>query len=204
VPIKVFIVDDHQVVRQGLRFVLAQHSGFQVVGEAADGAEALLAYDRIRPDVTLMDGRMPGMDGMRAIAAIRVLDPGARILVFTSFGTRTEVERALAAGAMGVLLKDASSETLVAALVQIWNGIKFLDPGIQCMHIPTGMPGLSRREVEVLTWLGQGYRNQDIAAELGLSLSTVKVHLSHIMEKLGAEDRIQAVTIAIRDGIIRC
>jgi two-component system NarL family response regulator len=202
--IRLLLVDDHPVVREGLRTVLCAADGFVIAGEAGDGAQGLAAWRALRPDVTLIDLRLPGMEGTEVIVAARREDPAARFIVLTSFDTRTEIELAVAAGAMGFFLKAASSEELMAAIRRVHAGESALAPELvqRAAPPPDGLR-LTARELEVLARVVRGYRNQEIADELGLSLSTVKFHVNQVMEKLGAQDRTEAAMIAVRDGMVR-
>jgi DNA-binding NarL/FixJ family response regulator len=202
--IRLLIVDDHPVVREGLRAVLSQHADFVVVGEAQDGLAAVEAWRRLRPDVTLMDLRLTGMDGAEAIAAIRQIDPAARVIVITSFETRADVERALTAGARGLLLKSMPAEQLMDSVRRVHSGLKAIDSQLmQRFRVAGALPDLTAREIDVLRRVVQGQRNQQIADALDVSLSTVKFHLNQILAKLDARDRTEAAMIAVREGIVR-
>jgi two-component system, NarL family, response regulator len=201
--IRILIVDDHPVVREGLRAVLALRADCEVVGEAADGETAIAAYAQLRPDVAIVDLRLPGVSGIQAIAAMRRLDRQARVLALTSYGGDAELQRALDAGALGVLLKGSSGQDVVKAVRLVYAGrpsvAKEIAEGL--MHWKD-LPALTSREIEVLQLVAEGLRNQEVADSLGLSLNTVKVHVNRILEKLGAQDRTEAVTRALRRGLI--
>lgn len=197
------VVDDHPVVREGLRAVLGLRPDFEVVGEAADGEAAIAAYRGLRPDVVILDLRLPGVSGAEAMAAIRALDPGARFVALTSFGGDAEIKRALDAGASGFLLKGASGQEVVEAVRRVHAGhTSIASDALEELLQSRDMPSLTPREMEVLELIADGLRNHEIAGRLGLSLSTVKVHVNRILEKLDALDRTEAVTRALRRGLI--
>lgn len=201
--IRVYIVDDHPVVREGLRAVLGLGADCEVVGEAANGRAAIDGYDRERPDVVIMDLRLPVLSGLEAIEAIRRLDPQARIIAITSFGGDAEIRRALDAGALGLLLKGAAGKELVEAVRRVHEGRQYIAAdAADELRGGQGAPDLTRRETDVLRLMAEGQRNHEIAAALGLSLGTVKVHVNRILEKLDAVDRTEAVTRALRRGLI--
>lgn len=201
---RLLIVDDHPVVREGLRAVFGRRPEFEIVGEAEDGETAVSLFKRLRPDVTIIDLRLPGLSGTDAIGAIRRLDAKARILALTSFGGGAEVKQALEAGASGFLLKGASGEEVIAAVRRVRGGQKVIAPEAleQLLSTPPGPP-LGRREMEVLEFMALGLRNQEIADRLGLALGTVKIYVTRILEALGAKDRTEAVTLALKQGRIR-
>jgi DNA-binding NarL/FixJ family response regulator len=199
-------VDDHPVVRDGLRGMLAVPPDLELVGEAADGAEALALAARVRPDVVLMDLRMPGVDGVTAIGRLAVERPEARVLVLTTYDTDADVVRAIEAGATGYLLKDAPREELFRAVRAAARGETVLAPAVATrlvgqLRTPAG-PTLSRREVEVLELVARGATNRQVAAELFISEATVKTHLLHAFGKLGVGDRTAAVTVALERGLL--
>jgi two-component system NarL family response regulator len=201
---RLLIVDDHPVVREGLRAVFGRRPEFEIVGEAADGEAAVDLFGRLHPDVTIIDLRLPVLSGIEAIGAIRRLDPKAHILALTSFGTGIEVRRALDAGVSGFLLKGTSGDDVIAAVRRVRGGGKVIAPEAveQLLATPPGPP-LGRREMEVLELLALGLRNQEIADRLGLALGTVKIYVTRVLETLGAKDRTEAVTLALRQGRIR-
>jgi DNA-binding NarL/FixJ family response regulator len=207
-PVRVLIVDDHPVVRQGLRTFLATRAGFEVVGEAGDGEAAVAEAARLRPDVILMDLVMPGIDGLEAIGRIRSADPSARILVLTSFASQEQVLPALRRGAAGYLLKDAAPAEVEAAIRAVHRGEGLLDPAVTATVLaevarPEADPGvgaLTPREREVLALLGRGLTNAAIARELFVAEKTVKTHVSSILAKLRLADRTQAALYAARLG----
>jgi two-component system NarL family response regulator len=203
VRIRVLVADGQPVVREGLRAMLALRAECEVAGEAADGEEAIDRYQSLRPDVTILDLRLPKLGGIEAIAAMRALDPDARIVALTFYGADAEVQRALDAGAMGLLPKAARAPEIVEAVHRVHAGRPYLAAELEEELLQSRRrPALTTREVEVLALLAEGLRNQQIARALRLSLNTVKVHVNHILEKLGAQDRTEAVTRALRRGVI--
>ena len=204
--IRVLVVDDHPVVRSGLVALLAVEPDLQVVGEAADGAEALAAVRTTEPHVVLMDLRMPGMDGADATARIVGDHPGTRVLVLTTFDTDDDILRAVEAGASGYLLKDTRRDELVAAIRAAARGETVLAPPVAARlmgRMRAGGPEqLTPREVEVLAAVGRGLSNGDIGRELFIGEATVKTHLLRVFQKLGVDDRTRAVTVAMERGIL--
>jgi DNA-binding NarL/FixJ family response regulator len=205
-PVRVLIVDDHPVVRNGLRGMLDGEPGVAVVGEASDGAEALALAGPLRPDVVLMDLRMPGMDGIEATAAFSARGSTPRVLVLTTYDTDADVLRAVEAGATGYLLKDASSGELVRAVRAVARGESVLAPVAlsrltRRVRTPDG-DAPTARELDVLRQVARGASNREVAAALHISEATVKSHLLHLFVKLGVEDRTAAVTVALRRGLI--
>jgi NarL family two-component system response regulator LiaR len=210
-PIRVFIAEDHAIVRQGIRALLSTEPGIDVVGEAGDGERAVEQVLALRPDVTLMDLVLPGIEGAEAIGRIRAIWPEARILVLTSFVTDDKVLAAIRAGARGYLLKDSSPEDLVRAIRQVDRGESPLDPSVagrvmSALTQPEGAaPGpdeLTAREIDVLREVARGYSNNEIADRLSLSEATVRTHISHILSKLGLASRTQATLYALREGFV--
>jgi NarL family two-component system response regulator LiaR len=203
--IRVLIADDHGVVREGLRSFLALQDEIEVVGEAADGEEALEAVRRLSPDVALVDLVMPRLDGIEAIRRIREESPDTRVIVLTSFVDEDKMLPAVRAGAAGYLLKDIEPQELVAAIRTVHGGAALLHPAVVAELVrevatPRG-DGLTEREREVLVLIARGRANKAIAFELGVSEKTVKTHVSNILGKLGLTDRTQAALYAVRDGI---
>jgi DNA-binding NarL/FixJ family response regulator len=198
------IVDDHEVVREGLRLSLSRASHIRVVGEAADGASAIGLVERRKPDVVIMDVRMPGMDGLEATKEILKLVPDAAILIFTAFSERSLLARGLDSGAKGYILKEAPHETLLRAIERLASGEGYVDPAL----MPAFLSGkdqtdmLTAREREILQLLADGMSNADVAAKLFISQETVKSHVRHILAKLEADTRTHAVAIALRESII--
>jgi DNA-binding NarL/FixJ family response regulator len=206
--IRLLIADDHPVVRDGLRGMLAGEADFEVVGEAASGAEAVALTDRERPDVVLMDLQMPEMDGATATAEIATRFPATRVLVLTTFDADADILRAVEAGATGYLLKDTPRERLFPAIRAAARGETVLAPTV-ATRLVSQMRGraapteaLTSREVEVLELVARGSSNADIAAALFISEATVKTHLLHTFAKLGVDDRTAAVVAALERGII--
>jgi NarL family two-component system response regulator LiaR len=208
--IRILIVDDHELVRQGFRALLAVKPGFEVVGEAADGREAVEMAQICRPDVILLDLVMPPMDGIEATRAIRSQDPGASILIITSFAEDEQVYQAIKAGALGYLLKDSSPEELMRAINDVYQGRLSLHPNIagaliQELNRPSDLPPtsdpLTVREEEILIMVAKGWSNQEIAAKLVVSERTVGAHVSNILGKLYLANRTQAALYALRSGL---
>jgi DNA-binding NarL/FixJ family response regulator len=205
-PIRILIVEDQRIVREGLVALFEDEPAISIVGEAAGGEEAVAAYLALRPDVVLMDLQMPRVDGPEATRRIRAADPEARILVLTTYATDEFIFAALRAGAKGYLLKDASAAELFAAVGAIAAGQTRLSPEVAA-RLVAGVGGggpepLTARELEVLTFLGQGQSNDQIAMALGIAPRTVKVHVQNILGKLGASNRTEAVSIAVRQHLI--
>ncbi|UFU05704.1 response regulator transcription factor [Ruania halotolerans] len=204
--ISVLIVDDHPVVRDGLRGMFSADPRFEVLGEAADGSEAVAAAESLRPDVVLMDLRMPRMDGIAAIRELSARSIPARVLVLTTYDTDGDVLPAMEAGATGYLLKDAPREELFRAVEAAAAGSAILAPGVAArlmgqMRRPAAEP-LSRRELEVLELIAGGYTNREAAKHLFISEATVKSHLLHAYAKLGVNDRAAAVAAAFSRGYL--
>ena len=206
--IRVLVVDDHAVVREGLRAFLELQDGVEVVGEAADGAEGLAAAERLRPDVVLMDLVMPGLDGLAAMRALRERLPATRAIVLTSFLDDDKLLPALRAGAAGYLLKNAPPAEVVRAVRAAHSGEAVLDPVVAARLLEElardaePLDRLTPREREVLVLLGRGFPNKRIAQDLGLSEKTVKTHVGHVLAKLGVSDRTQAAVVAVRAGLV--
>jgi NarL family two-component system response regulator LiaR len=209
-PIRVLIVDDHAVVREGLRAFLELQDGIAIAGEAADGEEAIAEAERLRPDVVLMDLVMPRLDGVQAMRTLRDRVPATRVIVLTSFLDDERLLPALRAGAAGYLLKNAEPQELARAVRAAHAGEALLDPVVAARLVETlaadgGREPLDRltpREREVLVLIGQGFPNKRIARELALSEKTVKTHVGHVLAKLEVTDRTQAAVLAVRAGLV--
>lgn len=208
--IRVMIVDDHAIVRKGIRALLSESGGFEIVAEAAEGQEAVLAAEQTQPDVILMDLLMPGMDGIEATRRITGSRPEARVLVLTSFAADNKLFPAIKAGALGYLLKDSSPEELVRAVRQVYRGEPALHPTIarkllqevaQPADLQPAPEALTARELAVLRIIAQGMSNQEIADELMVSEATVRTHVSRILGKLHLASRTQAALYAVREGL---
>ncbi len=202
--IRVFSVDDHPLLREGINAIINSQPDMTMVAQAATGCEAVNGFRQHQPDVTLMDLRLPDMSGIDALIAIRGEFAEARVVMLTTFEGDVEIQRALQAGARGYILKSMPPKELVAVIRQVHAGKKRVPPDVAA-HLAEHMSdeSLTAREIEVLQHVAGGNRNRDIAERLFIAEETVKVHVKHVMEKLGASDRTQAVTIAVRRGIIQ-
>ena len=207
---KVLIVDDHPVTRGGLRSALAAARDLEVIGEAGTGEEAVEAAIRLRPDLVFMDVRMPGMGGVEATRQIRRALPDTKVILFTVDGSRAAIAEAIQAGVSGYLLKDVSGDDLVRAARMAMEGKAVIHPAltkafldeVRFMPKDEGSP-LSPREVQILQHIASGSSTKEVARDLGISAHTVKTHLERIFDKLGANDRAQAVAIALRMGLVQ-
>ena len=204
--LRLLVVDDHPVVRMGLVAMLSEHADFEVVGEAVDGAEAVVLAARLSPDVVLMDLRMPVLDGAAATARLRAGPDAPAVLVLTTYDTDADIVRAVEAGANGYLLKDSPREVLADAIRRAARGETVLAPPVVArlasrMRAPTG-PALTERETDVLRCVAKGLSNAAVGRELHIGEATVKTHLLRAFEKLGVTDRTAAVTAALRAGLI--
>ncbi|MES2569320.1 MAG: response regulator transcription factor [Verrucomicrobiota bacterium] len=202
-PIKVLVADDHFVVREGLRGILQREPDLLMAGEAANGMEVVEAFDRLRPDVTIMDLRMPLRGGVEATRVIRLHHPGARILVLSNFEGDEDIHAALEAGAMGYLLKQSSGNQIVPAIRALFQGHPWIPPEV-AVHLAERKRGeiLSAREREIIHLMAQGEANKQIGDALGITEQTVKSHVKNILGKLQVRDRTEAVTVALRRGIV--
>jgi NarL family two-component system response regulator LiaR len=207
-PIRVMIVDDHQMVRDGLRVFLSVYDDIRVVGEAEDGQEAISLCDAIRPNVILMDLLMPNMDGCEATRLIRGEDKSIQVIALTSFADQKLVEEAFKAGAISYLLKDVHSDKLAETIREANRGRATIDSAAAQALVATAdqspSPGddLTQREREILVLLVEGKTNKEIASKLSLSEGTVRFHVSNILSKMGVNNRTEAVSMALRQGIV--
>jgi len=203
-PLRILLVDDHALLRAGLASVISAQPGFVVCGEATNGEEAVLRFEELRPDVTLMDLQMPALDGVGAITKIRARHPDACILVLTTFDTDDDIERALRAGARGYLLKDAAVDELTSAIREVHEGRTRVAPAVAAkLADRMTQVQLTMRELAVLRLLADGKTNKEIGAALSIAEGTVKVHLTHLFEKLGVSNRTEAMAAAARRGLVR-
>jgi two-component system NarL family response regulator len=202
--IRILVVEDHHVVRQGLVALLSVVDGVEVVGQAADGAEALKQYAANRPDIMLVDLRLPRMSGVEVIQRVRAEDPGARFIVLTTYDGDEDIYRALQAGARAYLLKGMTADTLVTTIRSVHAGKSCIPPVIaQRLAERMSTEQLTPREQDVLEEIVRGKSNKEIGAELDISEATVKTHINNLLGKLGVEDRTQAVTAAIQRGLVQ-
>lgn len=210
-PIKVMIVDDHKLVREGLRAVFDQGDEIMVVGEARSGEEALEMVSGVNPEVILMDINMPGMNGIQATKLIRESNPEVKVVILTMMDQEGYVYEAVKAGATGYLLKNTSSDNLIDAIQTVYEGKALLNPEATALLLKEFVTladnkakdyGLSNREMEVLQLLAEGKTNKQIAKDLWISEQTVKTHVAHIFDKLGTSDRTETVARALRTGLV--
>jgi DNA-binding NarL/FixJ family response regulator len=202
-PVRVMCVDDHRLMREGIRRIVDLQPDMVVVAEASNGAEAVELFQRHKPDVTLMDLQLPTMNGHEAIKAIRRLQPDARIVVLTMYYGDEDVYRAIEAGVMGYLLKDAVPDDLIQVIREVHAGRRSVPPQIEAVLDARAMqPSLTQRELQVLQLLATGKRNKEIAAALGISADTTNAHVKSIFQKFNVHDRTAALGEAIRRGII--
>jgi DNA-binding NarL/FixJ family response regulator len=202
-PIRILIADDHNVLRDGLAAIIRQEIDLEVVGEVGDGRQAVDLWKKQRPDVTLMDLRMPGIDGVNAIYEIRAVDPGARIIVLTTFDGDEDIYRGLRAGAKSYLLKDVRREELFQCIREVHAGRTFVPPAIAA-KLAERLPGdeLSPRELEVLRLLAEGKPNKLIGVALSITEVTVKSHVQSLFKKLNVLSRTEAIAVANRRGLL--
>jgi two-component system NarL family response regulator len=203
-PARVLVVDDHALLRTGVANIINQESDLRVVAEASNGLEAVAAFERHRPDVTLLDLRMPVMEGVEAVRQIRERDPNAKVIVLTTYDTDEDISRALKAGAKAYVLKDISADGLIGCIHDVLAGKTYLAPAAAA-KLAEGVTRvqLTPRELSTLQLIADGRSNKEIASELGISERTVKTHLGHLFDKLGVTSRTEAVKIATRRGLVR-
>ncbi len=201
---RVLLVDDHALLRTGVANIINQEQDLHVVAEAGNGIEALEAFDRYHPDVTLLDLRMPVMEGVEVVRRMREKDPRARVIILTTYDTDEEISRALRAGAKAYVLKDISADALIACIRDVLAGKTYLAPAAAAkLAEDVTRVQLTPRELSTLRLLADGKANKEIATELGISERTVKTHLGHLFEKLGVTSRTEAVKVATRRGLVR-
>lgn len=202
-PIRVMLADDHIVVRTGLVSIIQARPDMTVVAEAVSGDQAIALYREHRPDIVLMDLRMPGLDGVEAMKAIRSEFRDARLLVLTMYRRDEDIYRAFCAGALGYVLKSSSSDDLIAAIRAVAQGRRYIPPALAAkMSERLPLLELSARELDVLRLICKGLANKDIAGRLGIAENTVKNHVAAILDKMGAQDRTQAAVYALERGIV--
>jgi two-component system NarL family response regulator len=202
--IRVLVVDDHQVVRMGMRAMITAEPDMEVVAEAGDGLSAIAAYEQHRPDITLMDLRLPGMSGPEIISEIRKRSPTANIIVITTYDADEDVYRAVRAGARGYLLKGTFAEGMLEAIRHVHAGRRLIAPELAArLADRVSSPSLTSREISVLELVARGMSNKEIGATLFLTEDTIKTHLRHAFAKLGVGDRTEAALLAVQRGIIR-
>jgi DNA-binding NarL/FixJ family response regulator len=203
-PAQVLVVDDHALLRTGVANIINQEPDLHVVAEAADGVEAIAAFERYRPDVTLLDLRMPVMEGVEAVRHIRERDPNAKVIVLTTYDADEDIARALQAGAKAYVLKDISADALISCIHQVLAGRTYLAPAAAAkLAERVTRVQLTPRELSTLGLMADGKSNKEIATALGISERTVKTHLGHLFEKLGVTSRTEAVKVATRRGLVR-
>lgn len=203
-PIRILVVDDHFMVRLGLVGAISAEPDIEVVGEASNGAEAISLFDSLQPDVTLMDGILPDIHGVEVTRRILERHPDARIILVSINETAEDIHRALEAGAWGYIPKSAEKDAIVQAIRTVADGDQFLSPVLSLRLAERDLqPLLSVRETQVLSLIATGMANKQIASQLALGEATVKTHVRHILEKLGAPDRTRAVTLAMERGLLR-
>jgi DNA-binding NarL/FixJ family response regulator len=203
-PIRILSVEDHPVFREGLNTIIASQSDMQLVAQAANAAEAIREFRKHRPDVTLMDLRLPGTDGIDTLISIRSEFPAARVIMLTTSDGDAEIQRALRAGAAAYMLKSMPKDELLAVVRSVHEGGRYIPPEVAARlaeHL--GEDELTTRELEVLELIRDGYRNKQIADQLAIAETTVNFHIKNLVEKLGANDRTHAVTIALRRGLLQ-
>jgi two-component system, NarL family, response regulator len=200
----VLVVDDHALLRTGVANIINQEPDLIVVAEAANGREAVEAFERHRPDITLLDLRMPEMEGVEVVRQIRLRDPQAKVIILTTYDTDDDIQRALKAGAKAYILKDIAADALIACIHDVLRGKTYLAPAAAAkLADSVARVQLTPRELATLRLTADGKSNKEIASALGISERTVKTHLGHLFEKLGVTSRTEAVRIATRRGLVR-
>ena len=201
--IRVLLADDHMVVRMGIASLLSFANGIEVIGEADNGLDAVKLAHELKPDVVLMDLQMPELNGVEATARIHADDPGAKILILTSFGTSAELKRAMDAGAAGALVKSSSRTEIVDAIHGVMTGGQVMSNEIRhTIENFSAMPEMSSRQIEILNLVAKGFSNKEIAKIVGISPDTVKEHVANIFSRIGASSRAEAATLAVNLGLI--
>lgn len=201
--IRVLLADDHMVVRMGIASLLSFANGIEVIGEADNGLDAVKLAHELKPDVVLMDLQMPELNGVEATARIHADDPGAKILILTSFGTSAELKRAMDAGASGALVKSSSRTEIVDAIHGVMTGGQVMSNEIRhTIENFSAMPEMSPRQIEILNLVAKGFSNKEIAKIVGISPDTVKEHVANIFSRIGASSRAEAATLAVNLGLI--
>ncbi len=201
--IRVLLADDHMVVRMGIESLLSFANGIEVIGEADNGLDAVKIAHELKPDVVLMDLQMPELNGVEATARIHADDPGAKILILTSFGTSAELKRAMDAGAAGALVKSSSRTEIIDAIRGVMAGKVVMSDEIRhTIENISAMPEMSPRQTEILNLVAKGFSNKEIAEIIGISPETVKEHVAKILHSIGASSRAEAATIAVNLGLI--
>ncbi|MCW5964101.1 MAG: response regulator transcription factor [Bryobacterales bacterium] len=201
--IRILLVEDQFFARLALHSVIDARDDMRIVGETANGAEALGLYRKVHPDLTIMDLRLPGLSGFDAISAIRNQNPEARIVVLSNYEGIADVRRALEAGALGYLTKDADAATLVLAIQRVHRGHRYLPPSVSKLFAENPDPDpLTAREEQIVALIAKGLGNREIGVRLGIAEKTVRVHMTHILDKMGATDRTQLLILAVQRGIV--
>ena len=201
--LRILLVEDQYFARLALQTVVHSRDDMRIVAETGTGAEAVRLYREHRPGLVIMDLRLPGMSGFDAIREIRAVDPAARIMVLSNYDGSEDVHRALSAGAMAYLTKDAGADDLIEAILTVQKGRRYLPPELRgLLEDRVAADELTARELEVLELLSEGMSNRDIGERLGIAEKTVRIHMTHILDKLGVEDRTQAVLTAIQRGLV--
>jgi two-component system, NarL family, response regulator len=200
---RILVIDDHIVVRMGLRTLIQSQPDMQIAGEGSGANDAVTLFESERPDVVLLDLRMPDGGGIEALKRIRAIDPEARVLMLSSFGSEEEIYQSLQAGALGYILKGADTEELLEAIRQVHRGNRWVPPNLAARYTDrTHRPELTAREMEVLKCIFHGLTNKEIAYQLGVAENTVKNHINNLMTKLNAKDRTQAAHMALNRGLL--